>query len=623
MLKKALIIACFLGFLLFTPQLVLAQDQFQTSYAVTYDISESGETLVSENISLKNLTDRFYASNFNLTTSSTKLVDVVASDNQGPLEVNLAKQANKTEIKVKFAGQVVGLGKDYQWNLKYKSLDFAQKQGQVWQIFIPKISSTTPSDDYKVTLQVPVSFGDPSSINPKPKSESEIAGKLVLTFDKKQLIDNGILANFGNFQYYKFNLKFNLTNNNFLPSLEKIPLPPQTEYQDIIISKIDPKPENVTIDQDGNFLAWYKIEPRKSIQVSIEGLSKLSFTPKDPKPILSKEQSKDLISAKTFWEKDNPAISQKLAEIFKNGEPSSVLEKARLINQFVVNNLKYSDLKILHNDFQRLGGLTALNNPDNALCLEFSDLFISLARAANIPTQELIGYAYTENSDLRPLSFQKNLLHVWPEYFDPDKGWVMIDPTWQQTSGGVDYFDNMDLNHLVLAIRGSSSTFPSPPNEAQIEFNSNDFNPSSDIKLELVAPAEIFAGFSNKIKVRVQNQGNFLASANTLKVSASELNFNKETNFTTPNIPPFGFVEYELNLKPTLPWQSFEDVLEAKFEDKIVNQKIVVKPFFAAKIFPFASAAVVGAMICFYILVLFLHRKHSSKLIYKVPHKKA
>jgi len=59
-----------------------------------------------------------------------------------------------------------------------------------------------------------------------------------------------------------------------------------------------------------------------------------------------------------------------------------------------------------------------LDNTTNAVCLEYTDLFVTLARAAGIPSRSIEGFAYTKNSRLRPLSLVDDVLHAWVQYYD-------------------------------------------------------------------------------------------------------------------------------------------------------------------------------------------------------------
>ncbi|GAI19887.1 unnamed protein product, partial [marine sediment metagenome] len=68
-----------------------------------------------------------------------------------------------------------------------------------------------------------------------------------------------------------------------------------------------------------------------------------------------------------------------------------------------------------------MGALKALNSKNPVVCMEFTDLFIALCRAAGIPVREVNGYAHTNNPKLRPLSLTLDVLHAWPEYYDENK----------------------------------------------------------------------------------------------------------------------------------------------------------------------------------------------------------
>src|SRR6185312_4846745 len=118
-----------------------------------------------------------------------------------------------------------GQGKTNSWTLEFKSGDFAQSQGKVWQVTVPKITTISDIDSYAFTLQVPASFGSPTSILPQPKNQSISNGKIDLQFDKNELAKTGILANFGSNQLFNFKLGYHLQNHTILPSVVKVPLP--------------------------------------------------------------------------------------------------------------------------------------------------------------------------------------------------------------------------------------------------------------------------------------------------------------------------------------------------------------------------------------------------------------
>lgn len=611
-IKKLLLILLFLFVAFLIPQNSFAQEQFNSSYNVTYDISETGSTTVSEQVTLKNLTERYFASSFNLTIGATEISNVTAFDTSGPLKVTSKKAGNKTEINVEFSKQIVGKDKEYTWTLQFNSGDFAQKQGKVWQVSVPKVSSASDITSYNLALQVPVAFGDPTSIIPEPLSTSETGGKLRFNFNKDQLKDSGILANFGQDQVFDFDLGYEFENPGFLPALASVALPSNTDFQQVIINEINPTPDNVTVDADGNSIAWFKVGRKENLKIRVKGLAKL-FINKQQKIIpLSESQRQTLTSEQKYWDTSNPAIKTKLGEILGAGTDTKTnQDKASLINKFVVDTLKYDEARLKSSNFERLGAITALSNPEKAMCSEFTDLFITLAREAGIPTRQLVGYAYTSNTSLRPISFD-DVMHTWPEYYDERLGWIMIDPTWQNTTGGVDYFSKFDLNHLVLAKRGANSEEPYLPDDVTVKFSEAEFAPTKNLSIELDAPSEFFAGFPSAATLRVQNKGNYTEEEKQLSLSSSKIEIKNNT-FTMPSLPPGGKFEYKFDLRTGTPLESYEDVLVLRLGDEVVNKRVVIKPFFAHRVFAIAVAFVTVSIASVYIAVLFLHLKRTHK----------
>ncbi len=615
MIKLVISVLIFILYL-FLPSPSLAANEFSASYDVTYDVGEDGVTTVVEDVRLKNLTDRFYASTFNLTIGASQIYDVYAEDSQGALETSVSQQGSQTNIKVNFSQQIAGVGKEYPWTLVFKSKDFAQKQGKVWQVAIPKISDNTDLANYSLSVAVPVSFGDPASIHPDPVSFRENGGKIFYQYQKNQLMSSGILASFGTTQTFKYQIGYYLKNSSLLPKIIPVALPPETNYQDVVITNITPKPENVTLDEDGNQLAWFKIPPRQDLNVSASGLSKIYVSPKVLDHKLSDEEFELYTKVADYWEVDNPALASKVKELLAGKDNLTSREKAALINQYVVETLKYNSQKLTDNQ-QRLGAYTALNNPENALCGEFTDLFITLARIANIPARELIGSAYSSNTQLRPLSFRKGLLHCWAQFYDKDSGWVMIDPTWQQTSGGVDYFNKFDLSHLVIAIRGASSTDPLTPGEVKVDFSDELFSKSPNLEVSITSPDEIYGIIPSKIIVNVENKGNATSPSTSLNITSAKLQINQPTNVKIAAMPPFSQQRYAFTVKSQTLWQSFDDILEVTIDDQVVQKKITVKPFLRLKILPLLMIGILGLILLIYFLVLSIHIKSARLIVSK------
>jgi hypothetical protein len=167
---------------------------------------------------------------------------------------------------------------------------------------------------------------------------------------------------------------------------------------------------------------------------------------------LSADEIAEFTKADEYWNLVDPD-AQELAE--ELGSPERIYD-------YLVDNFIY-DYGRLNGDIKRLGSEYALDNPSNVICMEFTDSFITLVRILGIPAREHNGFAYTENSKLRPLSLSEDVLHAWPEYFDKEtKQWVQVDPTWGNSTGGVDYFHKFDLDHFTFVVHGADNSYPVP-----------------------------------------------------------------------------------------------------------------------------------------------------------------
>jgi hypothetical protein len=424
-------------------------------------VQESGRTSVTHSTTLENNFSALYATTYTLSLENIDAQNIRTIDDQGnAIKTDVQKEGDKTSLTVTFSDQVVGQGKKRQFSIIYENSDYAVRTGEVWEVSIPRLGEGNDFRSYTVKLLIPPSFGLEAYMSPKPASvEPTDFGKSYI-FNKDQISQTGITAGFGQFQVFSFSLAYHLENPLNIPSETQIAIPPDTAFQKVYYSKIDPAPSNVKIDEDGNWLATYKLSARQRVDVIATGSVQIfaSFRP-FPKPnpdILAKN-----LTESQYWEVTDPKIH----------DLGISLKSPRAIYDYVVNTLEYDFARVQPN-VQRLGALAALENPNTAICMEFTDTFISLARAAGIPAREINGYAYTENPDLQPLSLVADVLHSWPEYYDETKGaWIPIDPTWGSTTGGENFFDKLDLRHFTFVIHGEDSVKPYPPGSYKLGSN--------------------------------------------------------------------------------------------------------------------------------------------------------
>ena len=521
----------------------LAQNEFLVDVEVNYDVQSSGITEVTHTITLENAFSNLYATTYVLKLENIEPQNIRAYQGSKTLVLSESRQDNIVTLKVNLDQAVVGKGKSQTFNIVFEEQSFATKTGEVWEISIPRLSQKKSFRSYDVNLLVPISFGNEAYISPEPKSKERLGTKLVYRFDKEGVAETGITIGFGQFQVFSFTLKYHLENPLARAATTEIAIPPDTAFQKVYYQKINPKPDNLFVDEDGNWLAQYKLKARERVDIVASGTVQIFASPRNfPRP--SKEVLEQNLKATEFWQVKDEEI-QKLAQRLTT--PKSIYD-------FVTNSLSYNYDRVRPN-VSRYGAKKALAKPDEAICMEFTDLFIALARAAGIPAREVNGYAYTENPEIQPLSLVADVLHSWPEYYHPEKNvWVPVDPTWGSTTGGVDFFEKLDLRHFAFVIHGQKANLPYPPGsyklgpnpEKDVFVNFGQLPNKRESKPEIVAEVkEHFPLRSSEVLIKIKNPGPVALYNLTPTVFFD--NQKVSSNFISI-LPPHGVFEMKTNI---------------------------------------------------------------------------
>ncbi len=533
MLKKFLIIVLLtIIYQLLTIKAFASDPHFDISVDSKYSVDETAVTTVAQTIHIKNRTEFYYTPTYTVSVGFKDIENVQAYNSDGTIPTTLDdKNPDNKSIKLAFQKRYAGLDNTNTFTLKFDTKDIVKKQGNIWEVTIPGIADPSDFSSYTATIDVPSSFGNASIIKPFVSD----LNKKNIVLSKDEIGQAGVYILYNDKQYYSFTLKYNISNPNLFPVRTEIVLPPQTNYQNVLISSYSVPPVNVTKDVDGNWVAEYRLMPQQKQSVIVKGVVEVLSSPQSED--LANDQVKIYTSPKKYWDSTSSTIT-KVAD---------TLTSPQDIYDYVVKTLSYNSSKVA-TDNLRLGGKGALADPKNSVCLEFTDLFVSLARAKGIPARSVEGYAYTQNSKLRPLSLVNDILHAWPEYYDKSqKKWVMVDPTWGKTTKGMDYFNSLDFAHIAFVVKGVDSDYPIPAGGYKFDKDSKDvevaFAGSSDFKkFEDISITDTFPNFSFP-KVTIQGTFNIKNSGN---IPLSNLVANVKTSkgtarqFMVGYIPPGG-----------------------------------------------------------------------------------
>ena len=455
------------------PQKVLAQATsqsiIQTEYLDTYTLDYTQSVAVSREITLTNQTAELYVSEYELTfTNANRLADLVVFEGENPAAFEKVQEGEVLRVRIKLAKPAIGLGAKISFRVEYRLINYLNRSGVSSELFVP-LSSPSGKENlvgYRVVVKTPADF--PALGISKPRvsvvNSQTYEWSDLLNFDKKALY-----ISFSKRAYYKVRLNYVLTNRSLYPRQLTVPLVPDGTYQKMYLEELYPQPDKVSLDADANFLATYTV-PANSVQkILFSGYVELFSTPRESVrrywlKELNEEALARYLTQESFWHLETATLKDPAVEVLSN---------SLKIYEYVIDKLDYDTARI-NQDLKRMGAEWIYHNPDQAVCMEYTDLFIALSREKGFPSREVVGYAITDNQSLLPSSFLGDVLHAWPEHYDRARQtWMPIDPTWADTSG-IDYYSSFDLSHLSLVYHGKDPNYPLPPGVYKTDPQSQD-----------------------------------------------------------------------------------------------------------------------------------------------------
>ncbi len=527
--------ACLLVLLLaliFTSSVQAAD--FRTAYSIEYFIQDDSTlnlTKTAYTIQLTNQQPDLVIKRFTLSfPRSFGISNIIAKDDNGSIIPQITDKERSIEVSFELNSPKAGLNEVNTLYLDFQQKNIFHSKGTIWEVFIPTMESK-PDDSFSISVYLPPGKHKKLSLA-KPSPD-------LVSFDKvvwNSNIGKSIYAVFGGTQQYNLDLAYHLSNPNIYRVYTDLAFPPDTLYQQILVTNIIPKPDLVFSDTDGNYMGRYNLNAKEEKYVTFKGVAVVSALPREDYIDYSKKQFEDqrktLFNPQPFWKLDNESPVQS----------SSVHD----YYQYTIDTLTYNFNRIIKGN-SRMGATQALKFPDQAVCTEYSDLLIASARQHGLFVREIQGFAFANEQELRPVQQdESDILHSWVEYYDTSKQiWIPIDPTWEDTSG-IDYFNSFDFNHVVFAIHGKKADYPYPAGSYKSVAGGKDVRiEPSDSALTIVKKV---AGDISTIPIpqsddqfgvelKIVNIGN--ASLLNIPITVSVINAQlQQDSFTIPHLFP-------------------------------------------------------------------------------------
>ena len=545
---------------------VFAGDEFYKEMDISYNVTEEGVIEAEYQIRIRNLMTERFLEMLVIELEGVDPIEPKLVENGETKAIIVSKEGDRVLLSADFSQKVVGRDKVHEFLVVYKDKSTTSKNGQVWEMIFPKIPKESGFENINVEVKIPKSFGKLAFVSPQPLVSTENSSNYLYYFDTEKTRDKGISMAFGQFQYYSFSLTYHLENPINKESEVEIAIPPDTSLQKVIIESFKPVPSSTYVDLDGNWKAKYNLKERQRLDVVLVGYIQ-AFSSDRLSETLIDELKRSYLKQDEYWEVNSDEI-QKLAKELKT---------PRAIYDYTVSSLSYNFSRVGITQ-KRKGALGALYDPTDSVCVEFTDVFVALSRAAGIPAREVNGYAYALNSKVQPLSLVSDVLHAWAEYWDEKTGkWVVVDPTWGSTAQGVDYFAINDMKHLTFVFHGTSSKEPIPPGSYKLGAN-----PQKDVfvalatspeRREINAEIEItkdnkFRLGTMKILVRIKNIGVFALRDEDVEIYFDR---NKTLSFPLSGLIPFEERLFEFEVTTGLIGRLTPSQIEVKLGESVKN----------------------------------------------------
>lgn len=503
------------------PLRVCAAD-IDVSIDLTYSVNSQGIMHIKEVRTVTNKSNKFYVpatsqESFIISTFKTrsktqisdleKVSQTIRVTDLGGVDLNptVTIEEDRIEAKILF-GRDLTINQSKTFVLEYDNFELAEKNGNVWNIYVPGLpedynelvtstSGATTQTSYGLNLELDKSFGSPNFVLPEPTNTYEITEKRNYVFDPASLVKQSVWVQIGSKQYYNFTITQQTEAstslgakvfNNWYDLI--LPRDSDSGNQNVYFHSIMPSPKYVKIDEEGNVVARFTFEGTQSTAIVIKGYIVSNITEEIQEADVGQVEDidlskiyasvddggltfRDLLSSQQYWEVEAAEVQQKAAEL--KGDETHVLQILLADYNFVTERVDYDNLKTGINN-QRQGALSTLKG-GSSVCMEYSDLLITLLRAQGIPTRASFGYGFDPKSES-----ETEEGHQWVEVYMPNIGWVAIDPTWGDT-GRKSYIGG-DVDHALWYVAGLNVETPSPVVRYSFSDNGSVEAPKFEIK---------------------------------------------------------------------------------------------------------------------------------------------
>lgn len=390
----------------------------------------------------------------------------------------LEENPNSLVIGISLPEQI-SFNNPYSITLQYNAYGLLVKTGAIIDVYVPAFSESYlfSTDQYTesitTTVVIPDSLGEVNFVTTE-HVRSDTDSSTEISINAQDLIGTPAWIQIGTQQFYSFDLTQPYQKTSVAPFfLNTISLPIPRDIQSgpitqtVFYEQIQPSPSRIYEDENQNLIAEFKIPSNSTGEIHVSGFISLSQNPNYPVDTWGTKSDipQSIINQSTnpgeFWEVNNEEIQAVANEL---SQSENLYDQILNTYNYVIDKIDYSTVKRFGIN-ERQGALKTLQG-GAAVCMEYSDLFITLMRAQGIPARAAFGYGYsTLDYDSQE---DTTVNHQWAEVYVPGEDtWIAVDTTWGD--GGPELIGG-DLNHVYFHV---ATKDPNTPSSTSIEYLGN------------------------------------------------------------------------------------------------------------------------------------------------------
>lgn len=462
-------------------------EDIKVNATMTYEVTKSGKTIVTENYTLANPGGTHAVPTLTVHAPSADVTAISARNGTKTVETTTETATRQvgdlayeyTAIKLDIGQQFKQAGQTYKVSLTYTAGGLVETHGRGRAVFIPGIASGHAGTSYTAEVKVPLDFGTAPLGADLADRSGILANQQFFNFSADKLAGDSVALWFGEPTVYRANLKLPLKNNWPWPRTVEATLPPELASQRVFFAGADPAPLSTRLDSEGNIIAGWRLGPWQKLEVNTDVLvevKSLVYDLKQPEGFdaIPAELAERYTAATSPWPTGG-AVAEAAAGLIDREEP--VAAAVEQIYNFVVEKLSYQNTQL---DFgAHRGAEAALNAPGQAVASDYSDLLTAMLRSQGIPARTIIGSATSRGLKLSVETADS--LHTWVEAYVPGVGWMTLDPVWGEK---FDHFGTHTVDHIGLIAWGGGAV-PEPSPSANYQYEAAEFTVAEETLPEL------------------------------------------------------------------------------------------------------------------------------------------